>query len=303
VVTMDSVGVWRDPMPRLPRREPMEFPTRHLPDLGHLLRGEFVRREARTGHSVVEVAGRRGASPGTQPRGRESDDPQYPAESEHTSRTVDGAEESFLVAAVWDAQAGEVGLQQAEDSEEDAKDGLEASDAPLELGDANLKISGRGVQARRGGHLKGSAPQPAGHRGAWDADAGGDRRVPCFLDEPDEAVVVGSLLGLGGHSPMVRRGGTEGKRERGRRYHGCREVEQNMQKVVTRSSAACPTGPSPCPDDPQGATMRPEAARGGRGRWSRWSRWRCRAVGCIDALDPDRSKSPYLPVDRWAMRG
>jgi len=40
-----------------------------------------------------------------------------------------------------------VGLQQAEDSEEDAKDGLEASDAPLELGDPHLKLGLRGVQA------------------------------------------------------------------------------------------------------------------------------------------------------------
>ena len=46
--------------------------------------------------------------------------------------------------------------------------------------------------------------------------------------------------------------------------------------------------------DPQRATRCPVAAHGGRERWSRWSRWGCRPVGCLDDLDPDRSKTLYV---------
>ena len=114
-----------------------------------------------------------------------------------------------------DAQAGEVRLEQAEHGEEDAKDGLEASDAPLEPGDPNAELGRRGVQARRGGDRLRRTPHPAGHRGARDADARGDGRVARLPDEPDEAVVVDPLPGLGRHSQMLRHSATRARRGRG----------------------------------------------------------------------------------------
>jgi hypothetical protein len=123
------------------------------------------------------------------------------AQAEHAAGALDGAEQPGLVGRRY-AQVGEVGLDCAQEREEDAQERGEASDPLLEPSETDAEIGQHGLGARRRRHRAGGTPNPAGDRGAGDAEPGRDARVPRRLDELDETVVRRHAGGASGASAI-----------------------------------------------------------------------------------------------------
>jgi hypothetical protein len=158
---------------------------------------------------------RRGAprlrcSDAVEPRGREAEDREDATEPEDVPSPIDGPQEPRLV-ELGDAQAGEVGLERAQQCEQHAQGCGETLAAPLETCDPEAEIGERLLLPGHGDDVTRRSPEPACRRGAGDAEAGGDRRVGTLLNEADEAMVVGPLRARAGHRPSIRRGAGPGK--------------------------------------------------------------------------------------------
>ncbi len=221
----------RRPRPRRPRRAAdVHARGRSAPSGGPLYL-------AQTGHSGVPALGFRAASePGLRRsragaatrrsvRGSPREEAQRPATSTAgraelgTPRAVRGrrrrtsapSEGSAGGHRVHTRPPGSVGSGPQSPARE-VEHGGEALAAALEACDPATERGERLLLPRDRRDGAGRAPEPAGDRGARDAEAGCDRRVACLLNEPDEAMVVRALRTLGGHpasiSPAQGAGGT-----------------------------------------------------------------------------------------------
>ncbi len=79
-----------------------------------------VERSGESRRSIVEFAGQGSTPPCAEAGGRETDDPQDAVKSQDVPRAIDGSKKSRLVAGMRNAEALEVGLEQAKQREEDA---------------------------------------------------------------------------------------------------------------------------------------------------------------------------------------
>ena len=114
----------------------------HVADVVDLVVREAMGRAVGARGRVVELTAEGGAPPGRQPRWRETDQPKHPRETDCTTSPIDGAKQACLVGAQRDAQAGEVGLHDAQYGEQDAKEGLAATEPRLRPGQAGAKLRG-----------------------------------------------------------------------------------------------------------------------------------------------------------------
>ena len=134
--------------------------------------------------------------------------------------------------------------------------------------------------ARRGGAEKGFNGRPRSERGMPMPVA--MRGVARLLDEPDETVVVDPLSALGAHACMLSPPRPKGKRWGAAGVEcGRRQLEQKVQKVVTRSTAG---GPRLSTGRVRASTIRAPTPCATHGRAARMARTRSRIHASRSAL-------------------
>jgi hypothetical protein len=116
--------------------------------------------------------------------------------------TIDGAQQPRLVEAE-EANVREVWREHAEEDEQQALHGRERAEALFEAGDAAVQDQDRHAVGAGLDHLDRRPAKPARCRGPGDTGACGDRDVAGLLHERNQAMVVGPLAALGGHSAIV----------------------------------------------------------------------------------------------------
>jgi len=121
----------------------------HGADRRDLLRGKALRRQGRARGSVLQFAALGRTLPSAKARRGEADCLEHAAKAHYTTRSIDGTEEPPLVAPVRYAEAGQVGLQDPQECEEDSHHGGESVHALLQSRDANPQYGCRRIQSRR----------------------------------------------------------------------------------------------------------------------------------------------------------
>ena len=181
----------------------------HLPDGRDLVGRQPGGRRRRAGGLVVEEASPLGLTPGAEPGGGQTDDCEDAAQAEHALGTMDGAEQPGLLGRR-DPQAGQVRLQDPQESEQDAQDGPQELVALLEARDPRPKYGRRGVGDGGRRHRPRRSSNPALRGRPRHAEPDRDGRVARLLDELDEPMVVDLLDALRLHPAKVHRGGRRG---------------------------------------------------------------------------------------------